>query len=222
MSYFDQYGYMRNHKDIPVENGILFRARLEVYFAYWCSRFPPYPVDVPVKETIENAILGGGWDRYISNPPEVPQHFSRDNMYGLYILAFMFWPGIIKKLPLAKWNNRKGTDKLTIWWHPNGWMVFLALKYKWAANLLYLPILLMIKYSFWDLKRNPGDTSGACLWFDMIPILAKQSPLFDRLYRKMKRDCMKEINEVYTYYTTNGRTWENWDNPLLKLIRNEN
>jgi hypothetical protein len=219
MSYFDQWGNMRMHKDKPVENGILFRWYYEMYYAYYTKGTSPYKPTTSPHMAISaatnsmNALIDG---RYRANPPEDTQHFSRDNMYGLYGLCYVYRPEILKDLPVFRWNNRKGTDKLTTWWHPNGWMVFLALNSKFWAAFFLLPIALMIAWSHIDYENNPKDTSGLCLWVSILPLLAQQNKLYQSILDEIAE--ADTIPKLFDYYCSAGYTYDNKDNPIRELI----
>ncbi len=225
INYFDQYGNMRMHHKIEVENGIKFRARYEIYYAYWSSLNGPYVCSISAKTAISAATdfyKSFESKRYIANPPNQTDHFSRDNMNGLYEMIFIYRPGYLEKLPLVFWNNRKGTEEITPWRHPNGINYYLSLRSKFLSWLCFPALFIMMAYSFYDTWKNPTDTSGTCLWFDALPLLAKQNIIWSWIYRYMKSNHMDWINQIYDYYCSNGHTWNNSDNPIRDMIRRAN
>lgn len=191
--YLDQYGLVRMNKDIPVENGILFRSYLD-FFKMLNGKKPEEQL-IPIAHTF--VANRDNW--FQANPPEEGQHFSRDNMWGLYFMLIMSGciPGI-KNMPVFKWNDE-------IWWHPNGWAVFLSLKYL-PFKILFFPLVWgMYKYSVWD-NQDPDEASGACLWTLMVYFLYGIEP------------GLWETGKFKQYITYNHR-WDNFDNPIYLEVR---
>lgn len=194
--YFDKYGLLRMNKDIPVENGILFTAYHALFGGqatghYTCAHlFSESPKE--------------GY--YRANPPEDTDHFSHDNMKGKYFLMYMTLPyaseeirmKAIRRMPSFYWNGSMN-------WHPNSWMVLLAVKHRFFNAIFKPAIWAMIWYSFKFSKKS--DTSGKNLWFLCDKMLGYDYP-FDR----------DEVKDNFLYYITNGNRWENFDNPLYKLV----
>lgn len=190
MSYFDDYGLMRMNKDVPVENGILFTAYhmmfggdLDWYYFLAMRSAEPYRNE----------------NHFIANPPEKGIRFSHDNMKAYYYLNLNI-RGNVDDLPVFKWNDR-------IWWHPNGWAVFLGIKYQ-VFNILFYPLIMFLVWYSYKLSP-PNDTSGKNLWVLCLDMLSYKIPKF------VTDD---EIYENFKFYITNGNRWKNYDNPLYELI----
>ena len=222
MSYFDKHGLVFQLRHRETENGPLFRARLEVWRRHWASTPPDDILPIHPLQVVLNCVESWDNHKYMANPLEKTQHFSRDNMYGLYMLASLNpHSSFLKKLPIMKWNNRKGTDKNTIWWHPNGWAVFISLKSKPLSYVMFPLVALMVLYSFVDYWRNPKDTSGACLWLDMLPLLGQQNIFWRLIFKYIRKKKMLKVIELYDYYTSLGHVWDNPDHPFRQALHRE-
>ena len=190
MKYFDDYGLLRMNVDVPVENGILFTA----YHALFGG-----DLDWHYFKAMVSAEPYRSENHFIANPPEKGDRFSHDNYKAYWYLNLRFKRNL-DDLPIFKWNNR-------IWWHPNGWAVFLAVKYKFCNKFFYLLIMFLVWYSY---KFSPeNDTSGKNLWILCLDMLGYKTPSFV---------TDEEIIKNFKYYITNGNRWENFDNPLYELV----
>lgn len=213
--YLDSHGLMRMHPLIPSENGILFRA----YYDFWESmefiaeygkvkigRGGMYHETASGHTAINMSFYQENLKEiyFRANPPERGNHFSRDNMWGLYCMHLMYGKPI-NWLPIFKWNHSKKERKRTVWWHPNGWMVFLSLRSRFWKVIFFLPLLLMRTFSFFD--NLDEDSSGACLWTMMDFFLYGLMP--------NERDC-KEFEQ----YCTKNYEWDLPDQPILKRVAN--
>ena len=185
--YFNKYGLMRMHKDIEVENGILFTA----YHSLWGGK------DAANYFKAINSCRDISSGHFGANPPDKPTRFSHDNMKGLYYLCFRYDKTMLKTLPTFRWNG-----KFNI--HPNTWMVLLAAKHLWAKVLFKPFIYFMIWYSY--LFSPPSDTSGRNLWV-LCDALIGYNYSFDK----------NVVKESFQYYITNGWNWKNFDNPIYVL-----
>lgn len=191
MKYIDHYGLVRMEQYTPVENGVLFRA----YLDWWKMLNGAY--DRNIAPILATKYFIGDKMYFQANPPQKGQHFSRDNMWGLYCLYIM--NGLdLNELPNFKWNNE-------IWWHPNGWAVFLSLKNESWKNEFDWLVRLMREYSRDQYRKNPDDTSGTCLWAMMSYFLWGDLP-------------NEEDIAAFRYYVTNGGRYDNADNPILLEI----
>lgn len=190
MDYFDSYGLMRMNKFHPVENGILFTAYHRLFGG---------DLDWIYFKAMKSAEPYKNEDHFIANPPERGERFSHDNMKAYYYLNKNI-RGSVKGLPIFKWNDR-------IWWHPNGWAVFLGVRYKVFNKLFYPLIMFLVWFSY---KFSPeNDTSGKNLWVLCLNMLDYKIPSFID---------DEEIYINFKYYITNGYSWENYDNPLYQLV----
>jgi len=186
MSYFDRSGLVRMERGVDTENGILFLA----YYLKLKLLVGRHPIDLQAKDGI-NATMWMNWKKdetwYQANPPQRGDHFSRDNMWGLYFLYKQLC-GHVDSLPVFKWNDR-------VWWHPNGWAVFLSMRNWFYRTIFFFLVLGMRKFSEWT--RKEGETSGALLWW--------------LLYGSEKDNMLED----FTYYVTFRNTRDNLDNPIL-------
>lgn len=223
-NYFNEYGLMRMHLNYEVENGLLFRFRYESYYAYWSDQNLAYESKVSAHWAIINSMEPVGeevppnYKKFSANPPESTQHFSRDNMYGLYGLCYMYTPIFLKELPLMWWNNRKGTDKITPWLHFNGFSVFMSLKSKVWAYFWFPIVFIMMLFSYCSWLKNNNRTSSLNLWWDILPLLAKQCVFHKWVFNFVREQLIGDVKEAQDYYASMGGVWQNHDNPLRRLI----
>lgn len=191
--YWDKYGLLHPTEN-GSENGILFAA---YYHTLSKKHWGGYQV-YTIRDAVYNTVVSYEDHRYQANPPENGDHFSHDNMTGLYALsAISIFPrGGVKKLPLMKWNDR-------VWWHPNGWMVYGSFKSN-VFKYLSLPFLyLMMRFS---MRKTDTYTSGKLLWWLIFHSLNLEWAL-------PKADW----KQIFTYYFTNGGNYNNPDHPMLDL-----
>jgi len=213
------------------ENGILFRAQVEELVDYLKEKYG-IQVDITflafLNRTRLNTVAASrsviikGYFR--ANPPEDTDHFSIDNMIGLYRQSLRINKDTLKLLPIFKWNGSYN-------FHPHSWLVYLFVKYPFIKYLIipYLAILGMFLYSCYSDKYS--DTSGFNLWFIRLRMM-KMNKLLD-FYISVRTKKMKDdpnLNSVFShiedglvynfaYYFTQG--WENKDNmnqPIIKIL----
>ena len=208
--FIDEYGLLHPKKGVPSENGILFRAHLDLLCVMQSKNFY-----LGWQEAIGHTSykkIGTNKIWYQANPPQKGPHFSRDNMIGLYAMHVIH--GIsVGPLPIFRWNNRT-------WLHPNGWAVFLSYKRPWLKKLLYPLVYLMAWYSLMHGKKE--DTSGVLLWFLALSTLGSTyARLLDRADKKRYFELNGEslFFWSYEYYFSCAYTFNNWDNPIYKEIK---
>lgn len=205
--YIDRFGLVHPEKNKPSENGILFRAQLDLLCKMQSKEYYP-GWDAAIYHTIVRA------NRYQANPPENGDHFSRDNLTGLYAMHAIHGKAL-RGLAVFKWNDR-------IWWHPNGWAVYLSYRSKFWAFVLY-PII--IAMAFTSLVRGDKEkTSGRCLWFLTLMTLGKNYMwLLDSVEKGWRKE-MEPVGESiffysYEWYFSGGMRFNNWDQPILEEIK---
>jgi len=157
MDFFTENGFVKTNPYDVGNNGILFRAYLD-HLDYKDDKLNIGYMNFVKSPTHENYYYG--------NYPEHTEHFSIDNMTGLYGER-MYYGLDISDLPVFKWNNR-------IWWHPNGWAVFLSAKYP-ITKPLFFPILLVM--ALITTKRDLTSTTGRLLWFLRMNMLGYKNTL---------------------------------------------
>ena len=195
MSYWTEHGGLNMHPEVDSENHPLFRA----YYEWWClqNNGPACTYDT-IRDFFDKTNWMPQW--YQANIPQAGDHFSRDNMWGIYFLRLIWQinsPGL-QDLPVFKWNGK-------FRWHPNQWAVFLSLKSK-AWKFLLCPLVKgMYIYSKKKYERDPTYTSGPCLWALMKYFLWDELPTLEDV-------------EAFKYYVTNGYRWDIPDNPILLEI----
>lgn len=193
MPYIDEYQLVHPRKDTVSENGILFRSVYST-FVLLNGRMNMYE-QLDLNLAIMSTVVKEG--RYQANPPQNGDHFSLDNMLGLYVCHILAEQSL-KDLPIAYWNDR---------WHlhPNTWMVHLALKSWFFLFLFYVPLLLMATYSLYF--REYHETTGRQLWFIRLLHL-KRFKWFLKLYGAEK------FKSALFYYWSNGFNYKNDDHPI--------
>lgn len=195
MSYFTKYGLLRMNKDIPVENGILFTAYHTMFSKLVWGVVEPKRINMAVAYTFSHKK-----SFFRANPPEDTDHFSHDNMKGLYYLVKK---DERKHLPIIHWNDG-------YWLHPNGWSVFLATRNR-VFNTLFYPLIAFLVWYSWAFSPKE-DTSGKILWFLCCDMLE---------YNSLKAFALRKgVIYAFKHYITNGFNpeWENEDNPLYMLV----
>ncbi len=197
--YEDKFGLLHPTR-FGSENGVLYRAyhrRLRKLKALHTGAEAP-DADWAEVHSISSTIVNLHDNRFQANPPENGDHFSHDNMKGLYSLCKDLAPQAFRKLPLVRWNSRN-------WLHPNGWLVHLCYKY---PKLLKVPgvlaiLLIMMNYS---LKRPDEQTSGKLLWWLVFHDLGIESKLPIHNWEK-----------DFHYYFSNAGRYANEDHPIRVL-----
>lgn len=209
--YITENGLVMVQKGIKTENGILFRAILDNWF-----RITKDEYYLPLwKQAISSTMIKKG--QFQANPPEQGEHFSRDNMLGLYCLCRIHGlEKTIKTLPLLIWNKQKWYNPKN--WHPNKWAVFLAFKY---SIFKYNP-LIYIMALFSVLDSDFKKTSGPNLWFLTLTVLKIEWPLIwaQKKYGKNKPTTMfKKFEFSHYYYFSGAYKFENHDNIIIEKVR---
>jgi len=163
--YVTPHGFVKTHKDDNGNNGILFRAYLD-YLGFKNPMLHPRYIDYvrsPDGVKYPNYFYG--------NYPEHTTHFSVDNMTGLYA-AYIFQGKKVDDLPVFRWNDR-------IWWHPNGWAVFLSARYPILKPVFFPLLYVMARISF---NREMTDTTGRLLWWLRFRMLG-----YDKILRHLNK-----------------------------------
>lgn len=237
-NFFDFNGWLQPNYWDRGNNGILFLAYLKYLKDNDSVRFS----DIAPAYDSER---GRGY--YMANPPEQTEHFSIDNMTGLYALILLLIKKYkknndvenltlakkhLKELPIFLWNHkpRKGRD---IWFHPNGWALFLSIKYPLLKFLLYPLIMLMAYWSIVTAKYD--DTTGFNLWYLRLKMLGYNRTLerLDNIILKkhVPKDSVpyylkpfeSGFNWSFSYYFTHRWLWTEdikspqWQHPVLLI-----
>jgi len=130
---------------------------------------------------------------YQANISEKGDHFSRDNMWGIYLLHLLYGLSI-KDLPVFKWNGQFHL-------HWNQWAVLIALKDKAVGRTtalgLILKLISRLTFKFADKISDaidPLDTSGNLLWAGMKYFL------WDELSTQEDRDAFRNYITEFGYW----------------------
>jgi len=209
--YFNYYDLFRIERNVETENGILFRAMLDNW-----DRLNDLPYWTDWQKAIHHTIVSK--NRFQANPPDDGDHFSRDNMLGLYSICKIHdMKQTIKQLPLMTWNGYKWYNPKN--WHPNTWAVFLAFKY---PIFKYNP-LIYIMALFSLLATDYKNTSGKNLWFLTLTVLNIHWPLRWAEKRFRKKGLMAYAWHLFEYshdwYFSGEKKFDNRDNPLRENVR---
>ena len=203
--YFDEYGQLQIQKGVRNENHVWFRAQFEALNKelqlYKYDEIPPYFLH---KLTYVNNKDGEDWFRnYIG---EHGEHFSLDEMFGLYLLYktrgmkyyYVNDYGRHKKLPISHWNGE---------WHlhPNTWMVHLCLHYP-ILKILFMPFIFLM--ALVSASRDSSKTSTKILWYWRLRALGFETEFF-----------WLDMNEIYQYYFSGAGRFDNEDMPLRVLSK---
>ncbi len=213
------------------ENGILFRAYLEAWYAKLCkipsSQFSKELgqfLFVTRLSSVMSSVSQQKINYFRANPPEDTTHFSVDNMTGLYYMSQPYH-NFVDKLPVLYWNGR-------FHWHPNGWMTFLSAKHGFFKYLFAPFLSAMSAYSF--LVGPASDTSGRDLWwlrFQMLGMRRTEAWANSVLQNKVAETSGQTKDRLlysgngqdgfvwsFAYYLTSGETIENEGHPLMQLL----
>ena len=225
--FIDENGLVRPNLWNRGENGIYFRAQLDLW-ANFNGNVEKYGKH---HEAIHATFDPTKENFFRANPPETTDHFSIDNMLGLYVMCHLHQPDRVASLPVFYWNDRWN-------FHPNTWMVFLALKYPILKHVFAPFLWIMATYS----GMSPcSDTTGFNLWWTRLVLLDMGHTLHwlgDLIEAKML-DCYPDGDKCSTtgnkkkakekldgnpwdfsfcYYFTHGWEWQNFDHPTLLEI----
>ena len=157
-SELDSYWYkgaLHVRKSEVSENGPLFTAEY-----YMLQHLLGKSV---LQQNILKAIMDThreGDENYLSHTRATTNHFSHDNMTGLYSLLLMAG-GSVEGMPILKWNDR--------WWlHPRD-TIFYSLMQEKKWSLVLLPLLYLVSIVSCSSERN--RTSGKMLWWLRLHML---------------------------------------------------
>lgn len=192
--YIDQFGLVHDKPNDVSENGILFAS-------YYRAINPNHNLGMAIIVT-EYQKDGKTW--YQANPPEKGEHFSHDNMLGLYA-AHLFMGLDISDLPIFKWNGK-------VWWHPRDWLTHIALKgyFPTLISLILIPFML---FSF---RSNIDDVSGRLKWFLRSLLLEKYFKtkiLSDLFIANLMKQYNGSLIKLFRYY------FKNEDHPANLYLR---
>lgn len=127
------------------ENGPLFTAEVALFSKL--NEFDLAPIDIENLKVSDVDFR----DRFNGST----NHFSHDNMTGLYCLKELGFHNM--ELPIIRWNSRG--DKY--WLHPRDILFYSILKYKILSPLA----MFLIPISIVSYIEEQGRTSGKCMWF---------------------------------------------------------
>ena len=158
-SELDSYWYkdaLHVRKNEVSENGPLFTAEYHM-IQHLLGKSPD-------KNRLISAIVDTGTkedpETYLSHTRATTNHFSHDNMTGLYVLLLMAGMSV-KGMPISKWNDR--------WWlHPRD-LIFYSLMQEKKWSLVLLPLLYLVSIVSCSSERS--RTSGKMLWWLRLHVL---------------------------------------------------
>lgn len=188
MEFWQPSGGLQMHPLHPAENEPLFRF----YFNFWRA-MNDRPLKGGAKPFHDETNYSPG--HFQAKIPEKGSHFSRDNMWAIYMDRIL--NGLpIDDLPIFRWNNRT-------WWHPNGWAVHLALKYTFFKVVFSPLIVLMFCWSY--VFDTDEKSSGQCLWGCMNYFLWGFRPSLN-------------VCDEFEVYCTFGGVWSFTSHPILDEV----
>lgn len=190
MNYFDEYNLLHAKKDEVSENGILFLAEYVLLRKLQFGKLNVYDII----RALQSNIVTLSPPRYQANPPERGDHYSHDNMTGMYCLSLLTGQDLVKSLPVVRWNSR--------WWlHPRDIAFYLSCKYP-KLFIFLAPILLLSLIV--SLMKPKAHTSGRMLWFLRLNTLTiKGYPLAKHLLKYYIKDIYSKyrgLDELFSIY----------------------
>ena len=212
--YQDSWGMIHNRKTANFgvsENGPLFTATYILFKLLYNNCYNPS------RDFTPGYVYNVGTRQYHADPSTNGEHFSHDNMTGLYIWTYLTYFSSLKHLPTIKWNGR-------YWLHPRDAIFYGCMKGSVLASLLALVLYpLMILYSF---SKPREITSGKCLWILRLTAMTLHHSFFTslagtvlgRLIQRKNNPKFDVVDIFERYYTKNG-AWQNYDHPTLTVLR---
>jgi hypothetical protein len=220
MSFITESCLVKTNREDDGNNGILFKA----YLDYWRKERNRLMSKQVANKAAQSQYDLSTKNWFNANPPEKAPRYSVDNMTGLYAIKMLHGESL-KGLPIFKWNDR-------IWWHPNGWMIFLAAKFC-PLKYVFLPFLLAM--AIYSCARPKEVTTGKNLWwlrFKMLKLSIFLTPL-EKLIRGVTIEGVDEENKygvsrIYIVHKGFAHTFlyyfkflqGNRDHPINTLVKN--
>ena len=204
--WLDSDNYIHLHKSPNVnqsENGPLFTAHVNLY-----KYTKPDLKAICGYSVLTNKMY------FRANRLSASDHFSHDNMTGLYSLCITGqYYTLLNRLPTFKWNNR--------WWlHPRDICFYLLVRRKLclASPLFVLVLFLASLHSF---AQEKGRTSGKLMWHTRLRTLRKvytsrislsMLRLWERIGLSLSKQTWEEVSRIY---------FTDRDHPLHEMIGRE-
>ena len=217
-NFFDKFGLIHLHENPKAnesENPLLFTAEWVI-----ATQLDIWKDGYKGSETF-NKLAGLQFkiqsilDTFIQKPFKATgistsDHFSHDNMTGLYCLAYLIYSitgndRYINTLPILSWNGR-------IWWHPRDILFYCAVKLKTKGklcDLLSYPLLIMpliaMMVSCWQSHKTRGGnkiikTDGKMLsWLrtSSLGLTGSKSMMLSLIRKSGNFTTWKEVSAYY-------------------------
>lgn len=207
-NFFDRYGLLHVEQGHPSENGVLFAA--EYFFT---EKLISGRVSIPyVRRVIKSSIVSLEPFRFQANPPQNGDHFSHDNLTGLYACAALLGSFRDSGLPVMRWNSRT-------WWHPRDILFYSLMKeYKWTLLFFPLICLFLSGSALVSCLKERANTSGKLLWWLRVQMMIVHPWWIVRTYgncmKKIIIKCVERNHGVFGYADVAGIYFKNINHPI--------
>lgn len=157
--------------------------------------------------------------QFLDRATGTPQHFSHDNMTGLYIAKELGLHNM--DLPIIRWDSKKeGKYDRKYWLHPRDVIFYGLLSNKFWGYLL-APLLIL--FSIDTYTKPYEETSGKCLWFARFGVLSLSDNLFKRSLGKiglvLGLKLMRHDHGDEAFQNAFGYYFKEYSHPVNQEIR---